>query len=93
MQKYLVMHKFRSFGKTFLRGQIVEETELRSPRLRVSEGKAVPIKDIVDNSKPDEKDAVSSDQGLDEGTKPDSKDLVPPQEPDKTNIKPLFTLK
>ena len=40
--KYLVLHQFRSFGKTLHKGQIVDESEIRSPSLRRSEGKITP---------------------------------------------------
>ena len=40
--KYLVLHQFRTFGKTLHKGQIVDESEIRSPSLRVSEGKITP---------------------------------------------------
>lgn len=39
---YLVVIPFRSFGKTLKRGQLVDESEIRSPRIRYSEGKIVP---------------------------------------------------
>ena len=40
--KYLVLHQFRTFGKTLYKGQVVDESEIRSPSLRMSEGKIVP---------------------------------------------------
>ena len=40
--KYLVLHQFRTFGKTLHKGQIVDESEIRSPSLRRSEGKITP---------------------------------------------------
>lgn len=40
--KYLVLHQFRTFGKTLHKGQIVDESEIRSPSLRMSEGKITP---------------------------------------------------
>lgn len=40
--KYLVLHNFRSYGKRHVKGEVVDEAEVRSPRLRISEGKIVP---------------------------------------------------
>lgn len=40
--KYLVLHQFRTFGKTLHKGQVVDESEIRSPSLRMSEGKITP---------------------------------------------------
>ena len=40
--KYLVLQRFRTFGKELTKGQVVYESEIRSPLLRRSEGKIVP---------------------------------------------------
>lgn len=40
--KYLVLTRFRSYGKQFEKGMVVDESEVRSPLLRMSEGKIVP---------------------------------------------------
>ena len=40
--KYLVLQDFRSFGKPLTRGSVVDESEIRSPLLRQSEGKITP---------------------------------------------------
>lgn len=37
--KYLVLRSFRSFGKYLAKGTVVDISEIRSPRLRQSEGK------------------------------------------------------
>ena len=39
--KYLVLHTFRSFGRTLRKGEVVDESAIRSPRLRLSERKIV----------------------------------------------------
>ena len=47
--RYLVLRGFRSFGKWLEKGTYVDETEIRSPRLRITEGKiakAVPSSNI-----------------------------------------------
>lgn len=40
--KYLVLHTFRSFGRTLRKGEVVDESAIRSLRLRLSEHKVVP---------------------------------------------------
>lgn len=40
--KYLVMHSFRSYGRTLHKGEVVDESAIRSPRLRRSEGNIIP---------------------------------------------------
>lgn len=42
MTNYLVLRPFRTFGKLLMKGDVVPETEIRSPRLRMSEGKIIP---------------------------------------------------
>lgn len=39
--KYLVLHTFRSFGRTLRKGEVVDESAIRSLRLRMSERKVV----------------------------------------------------
>lgn len=40
--QYLVLHTFRSFGKTLKKGDVVDESEIRTPSLRRAEGKIIP---------------------------------------------------
>lgn len=40
--KYLVLHTFRSFGRTLRKGEVVDESAIRSLRLRLAERKVVP---------------------------------------------------
>lgn len=40
--QYLVLKRFRTYGKELVKGQVVDEAEIRSPLLRMSEGKIVP---------------------------------------------------
>ncbi len=40
--EYLILQRFRSFGKTLEKGSVVVDSEIRSPRLRQSEGKIIP---------------------------------------------------
>lgn len=39
--KYLILQRFRSYGVTLEKGTVVDETKIRSPRLRQSEGKII----------------------------------------------------
>lgn len=50
--KYLVLHNFRSYGKRHIKGEVVDEAEVRSPRLRISEGKIVPA--VSSSAEPDQ---------------------------------------
>ena len=40
--KYLVLRRFWSYGKLLEKGTVVDESEIRSPNLRRSEGKITP---------------------------------------------------
>lgn len=40
--QYLVLHTFRSFGRTLRKGEVVDESAIRALRLRLSEQKVVP---------------------------------------------------
>jgi len=40
--KYLVLHSFRCYGVMLRKGEVVDESAIRSPRLRLSEGKIIP---------------------------------------------------
>ncbi len=40
--KYLVLHSFTSYGRLLRKGEVVDEAEIRSPRLRISESKIIP---------------------------------------------------
>lgn len=59
--KYLVLRGFWSFGKWLTKGTYADESEIRSPRLRVSEGKIVtavpssntPAETVLKNTPPD----------------------------------------
>lgn len=87
--KYLVLHQFRSFGKTLHKGDVVDESEIRTPTLRRAEGKIIP--------------AVSSSKVPADETAPVEPDVAPQQEPKKDDDtsavapaaqkKPLLTFK
>lgn len=40
--EYLVLRPFRSFGVHFAKGSIVDASQVRTPRLKMSEGKIIP---------------------------------------------------
>lgn len=40
--KYLVLRRFRTYGVTYLKGDVIDESVIRSPRIRQSEGKIIP---------------------------------------------------
>lgn len=40
--QYLILRSFRSYDKYLEKGTVVDEKEIRSPRLRRSEGKIIP---------------------------------------------------
>ena len=46
--QYLVLRGFRSFDKYLEKGTVVDEADIRSPRLRLSEGKIVPAVSSLD---------------------------------------------
>lgn len=41
-QKYLVLRPFNSYGRYFRKGDVVDAAEIRTPSLRMSEGKIIP---------------------------------------------------
>lgn len=72
--KYLVLHRFRSYGKTFSKGDVVDESEIRSPYLRMTEGKITPA--VFSQTVPPEYGVPTSpSQGVSEGN--DDKDQEP----------------
>lgn len=45
---YLVLRRFRSYGITYHKGEVVAEDKIRNPRIRRSEGKIIPA--VEDNA-------------------------------------------
>lgn len=80
--EYLVLRSFTSYGKLLKKGTIVDETEIRNPRLRRSEKKIYPV---VSSSK-------TADEVVDDAKTP----FTPPQQPlnngEETKIKLGFNL-
>lgn len=80
--KYLVLRRFWSYGKLLEKGSIVDESEIRSPNLRRSEGKITPA--VSSLEVPEEfgaedtgsqvllGDDDTSTEGADEGTAEDA---------------------
>ena len=91
--KYLVLRRFTSYGVVLHKGDVVDESQIRSPRLRVSEGKIVAVKAVADV--PEEikeiKQVVSSSE-VDTGA---VKEVVnaPVDASEELNKKPIFKLK
>lgn len=77
--KYLVLRRFRSYGKQFEKGMVVDESEIRSPLLRMSEGKIVPA---VSSS------TVPAEPGDDEISEPASADTVEDADTSSEDIPP-----
>ena len=48
--KYLVLKTIRAFGKRYERGAIIEESQVRSPRILIGEHKITPVRDDVSSS-------------------------------------------
>lgn len=48
--RYLVLKPIKAFGKRYKRGQIVEDSQLRCPRILIGERKITPIKDEINNA-------------------------------------------
>ena len=59
--EYLVLQDFRSYGNEHLKGTVVDESEIRSPLLRVSEGKITPA--VSSFTAPPVPDAENVDTG------------------------------
>lgn len=68
--KYLVLKTIRAFGKRYERGAIIEEAQVRSPRILIGEHKITPVREDVSSSispavadtKPVETEAVVSEE-------------------------------
>ena len=60
--KYLVLRSFRCYGRTLRKGEVVDESAIRSPRLRRSEGKIMPaIEEPLQPQKPVDTPPTSAD--------------------------------
>lgn len=70
--EYLVLRRFRSFGKLLVKGMVVDESEIRSPRLRMAEGKITPAvsSSTVPAEPGDEPDPPGSTEGEDKSELP-----------------------
>ena len=47
---YLILHSFRSYGVSYKKGDVVNENAIRSPRLRLAEGKILAVSDDSNTS-------------------------------------------
>lgn len=104
--KYLVLTRFRSYGKQFEKGMVVDESEIRSPMLRMSEGKIIPA--VSSSTVPAEPgdditsepasqdvsgdvDTGDEDETVDDAEQVEEPETAPLQEPAAPPKKPLFT--
>lgn len=62
--KYLVLRRFFTMGKLLIKGMVVDESEIRSPRLRMIEGKIVPA--VSSSTVPAEPGDEPDQQGIQE---------------------------
>lgn len=79
--EYLVLRRFTSFGKLLIKGTVVDESEIRSPRLRMAEGRIVPA--VSSSTVP----AEPGDEPDPPGNKEDvNKPVEPAKQPDKPKL-------
>lgn len=52
--KYLVLKPIRAYGKRYERGDFVDETQVRTPRILVGEHKITPVKAVSSSISPAE---------------------------------------
>lgn len=81
--KYLVLHTFRSFGRTLRKGGVVDESAIRSLRLRMSERKIVPAIE-----EPTESAVISSGASVQQVVAAPAVQVAPPNESNKAHKEP-----
>lgn len=52
--KYLVLKPIRAYGKRYERGDFVDETQVRTPRILIGEHKLTPVKAVSSSISPAE---------------------------------------
>lgn len=52
--KYLVLKPIRAYGKRYERGDFVDETQVRTPRILIGEHKITPVKAVSSSISPAE---------------------------------------
>lgn len=92
--KYLVLRRFWSYGKLLLKGTVHDESEIRHPRLKLSEGVIIPAvsSSEVPREPGDDENLSQVPEETSEGedtTSEKSEETVETAEPAK---KPLFRL-
>lgn len=70
--KYLVLRRFNSYGKLLIKGTVVDESEIRSLRLRMAEGKIIPA--VSSSTVPAEPGDELGSPGIQEG---ENKNVLP----------------
>ena len=79
--QYLVLKTFASFGRMLLKGEVYDEELIRSPHMRVLEGRITPA---VSSAKVTEE--AGSDTESSEPFEEGSKDTVEAKEPEKAVV-------
>ena len=50
--KYLVLKPIRAYGIRYERGELIDETQVRTPRILIGEHKITPVKAVSSSIKP-----------------------------------------
>lgn len=84
--QYLVLRRFRTMGVWLMKGSVVDESVIKSPRIRQSEGKIIPAVSSLEVPK-----EMETEESISDGASSDIKLPDEDQEIDKEPVKPLFT--
>lgn len=82
--KYLVLKPIRSYGKRYERGDIVDETQVRTPRILVGEHKLAPVLAVSSSISPAE---AAAEEQIPEVAEQVSEDKQPDKKPVKLSFK------
>lgn len=83
--EYLVLRRFRTLGVTYVKGEVIDASLIRSPKIRISEGKIVPA---VSSSE------VPKEAGIEEDIPSEgTEEEVTIDETDEKEEKPVFRFK
>lgn len=88
--KYLVLKPFRAFGKRYERGQIVDESQIRCPRIRVGERKIIPLKAVSSSITPEDEASTEASPQVEVSTDITSDDETSTDVEVKTPVKLSF---
>lgn len=68
--KYLILKPLRAFGKRYERGQIVDESQLRCPRILIGEHRVTPVIAVSSSISPAEEASSEASEQDKEVNKP-----------------------